>query len=329
MDKALFESLREFGIIPLAKVIDADEAATVGKCLLNEGIFSVRVPVSVNTFENVIRNFALNGHDLLIAADGVSSVDQVRRAVGAGAKYVFLASFDSEVVGYCLENGIAAISRVESGPQVEAALKAGMNLVSLSELSSLDEFRRLESLIAAYPEVRYIIMKEPESKELRSRCWRLDNILAMGNEIILASESASAEKIDAIASRARAAVKDMHGFDLLHLGINCRDTEMSLSLGKKMEFLFGFALRERPNSLFAGMGFEFMKSPGPGENGHIAIGTNDVSRAAAFLKLRGIEAVPGSERYNDNGTLRRVYLELDIGGFAVHLRRFPPDFRVD
>ncbi|MDR1731288.1 MAG: VOC family protein [Synergistaceae bacterium] len=112
-----------------------------------------------------------------------------------------------------------------------------------------------------------------------------------------------------------------HGFCLLHLGVNCANPEQSKEMAQKMAFLFGFELRERPNSSFAGTGFEFMKQPDLGEKGHIAIGTYDVARAARFLEAKGIHTLPGTERYEEDGTLRRVYLDLDVMGFAVHLRK--------
>ncbi|GHV37225.1 hypothetical protein FACS1894187_13410 [Synergistales bacterium] len=114
-----------------------------------------------------------------------------------------------------------------------------------------------------------------------------------------------------------------HGFCLLHVGVNCSDAEQSMAMAQKMAFLFGFAIRERPNSNFAGIGFEFMKKPDLGEKGHIAIGTYDVARAAAFLEQRGIRSIPGTERYDDDGGMRRVYLDFDMLGFAVHLRKHP------
>lgn len=145
---------------------------------------------------------------------------------------------------------------------------------------------------------------------------------------LLSSEGVTAAVCDWIADSenvelaASDAVSAMHGFSLLHIGINCESAEQSMDIAKKMGFLFGFKLRERPNSNFAGLGFEFMKKPDLGEKGHIGLGTNNAVRAAAYLERKGIKSISGSERRNDDGSLRRLYLDMDIIGFAIHLRRY-------
>jgi len=74
--------------------------------------------------------------------------------------------------------------------------------------------------------------------------------------------------------------------------------------------------------MFADPGFELMKTPDLGKNGHVAIGVNDIPRALTYLRQKGVSPIAGTERYQDDGSLRRVYLDLEISGFAFHLRSY-------
>ena len=70
---------------------------------------------------------------------------------------------------------------------------------------------------------------------------------------------------------------------------------------------------------FVGAGFEIMKKPGRGQNGHIAIACNSAERAKWHLESRGFAFDAGSEEFTKDGRLRLVYMKDEIAGFALHL----------
>ena len=55
-----------------------------------------------------------------------------------------------------------------------------------------------------------------------------------------------------------------------------------------------------------------------GKNGHIAIKTNSIARAMAYLERNGVEIDMDTAKFSD-GAMIAVYLKEEIGGFAVHL----------
>ena len=73
-------------------------------------------------------------------------------------------------------------------------------------------------------------------------------------------------------------------------------------------------------SIFAGTALEVMKTPYLGKNGHIAIRTNYIERAINYLTtVLGVEFNEESVIKDEKGALRAIYLQEEIGGFAVHL----------
>ncbi len=124
---------------------------------------------------------------------------------------------------------------------------------------------------------------------------------------------------DVITARAQAAVEKMLGFELLHVGINNPDAKTSNVVAGKFEQLFGFAKEDKGGAYFAGSFIESMKKPFFGTHGHIAIGTNYPVRAVWYLQQRGTAFNWKSAGYNPDGSLRVIYLQDEIGGFAVHI----------
>lgn len=91
------------------------------------------------------------------------------------------------------------------------------------------------------------------------------------------------------------------------------------SVASKFDNLFGFTKKVGNSSIFAGIEVEAMKNAGRGANGHIAIGTNSVVRAKNYLEsVKGVKFIEESASVK-NGKLTAIYMEEEIGGFAVHL----------
>jgi 2-dehydro-3-deoxyphosphogluconate aldolase/(4S)-4-hydroxy-2-oxoglutarate aldolase len=62
-----------------------------------------------------------------------------------------------------------------------------------------------------------------------------------------------------------------------------------------------------------------MKFPFLGKKGHIAIKTNSVDRAIAYLSEIGISFDENTRKLDSNGKTKAIYLSEEIGGFAIHL----------
>ena len=64
---------------------------------------------------------------------------------------------------------------------------------------------------------------------------------------------------------------------------------------------------------------ECNKAPGRGANGHIAIGTYNVDRAVYHLGLQGVRFDQASRKTDAKGNTKAIYLQDEVGGFAIHL----------
>lgn len=129
----------------------------------------------------------------------------------------------------------------------------------------------------------------------------------------------AAGKYDEIQALTEEAVRTMLGFELRHIGVNCEDESAADAVASRYDELFGFTKKTGNSSIFAGIEIEAMKKAGRGANGHIAIGTNSVARAKNYLaSVKNVKFIEDSAVIK-NGKLIAIYMEEEIGGFAVHL----------
>ncbi len=99
------------------------------------------------------------------------------------------------------------------------------------------------------------------------------------------------------------------------LCINAKEAE---NVAGQIFDIVGFPMNFTTGSIFVGAQFEVLKRQYLGTHGHIAIGTNSIERAIAYLNRKGIGIRPETKNEKD-GKLQTVYLDVEIGGFAIHL----------
>ena len=120
-------------------------------------------------------------------------------------------------------------------------------------------------------------------------------------------------------------MSEMPHYTLKHIGFNTPDEPSAQLLTDTLCHLFNVERgKETPVSLFTDSMFEIMKYDDPhrrGVHGHIALQTGDVEAAMADLQSKGITFQQDSIRRDSAGNIIFVYLEQQVGGFAVHLTR--------
>ncbi len=112
------------------------------------------------------------------------------------------------------------------------------------------------------------------------------------------------------------------GLCILHIGVNADGEEDARRLAEEFRTLMGFVPKEGRSSIFASPLVEIMKKDGPGEKGHIAIGTHDVAKAAEYFRSTGMGLKEETAQYSESGELTFIYLARQIGGFAIHLKKY-------
>lgn len=97
MNKVL-ESLKEIGIVPVVVLDDAKDAAPLAEALIEGGLPCAEVTFRTAAAEESIRIMAEKYPEMLVGAGTVLTIDQVNRAVKAGAKFIVSPGLNPQVV---------------------------------------------------------------------------------------------------------------------------------------------------------------------------------------------------------------------------------------
>ena len=317
MSSEIIKKIGELGIVPVVKIDDAKDAAPLAEALIKGGLPVAEITFRTAAAEEAIRNITGSVPDILVGAGTVLSIEQVKRAVDAGAEFIVTPGLNPRVVEYCVREQIAVTPGCSNPSDIEKALEFGLDVVKFFPSEASGGIKTLKAISAPYSMVRFIPTGGINADNL-VEYLSFSKVLACGGSWMVKDELIRKGNFDEITRLTREAVNLMLGFDLAHIGINAADAQEALEVSKKFSSIFGLPLKEGNNSNFAGTGIEVSKGAGLGKNGHIAIKTNSIARAMAYLERNGVEIDMDTAKFSD-GAMIAVYLKEEIGGFAVHL----------
>lgn len=111
-------------------------------------------------------------------------------------------------------------------------------------------------------------------------------------------------------------------FEIVHVGVNCENAAEAEQCAEQFATLFRLAVnpaKESADARFTGTQIEWMKAPGRGRNGHIALATADLPVARQYLEEKGFAFDDDSIKRMEDDRILVIYAKQEIGGFAIHL----------
>ena len=312
------QKIYDMGILPVIKISKVETALPLAKALCDGGLPAAEITFRTACAADAIRAITKVYPDMLVGAGTVLTPAQVDEAVEAGASFIVSPGFNPRVVSYCREKNITIIPGCSSPTDIEAAMELGLTTVKFFPAEAAGGLPMLKAMSAPYGKMLFMPTGGISPDNLLSYL-KFNKILACGGSFMVKEDLIESGNFKAIEELTRAAVKNMLGLEFLHVGINCENADEALRGARMLETMFGQTVADGNKSAFAGTAFEFMKQPGKGKYGHIAIRTNFCDRAIAYFKRQGFTFDQSTLVLDDNGKAKFIYFAEEICGFAFHL----------
>lgn len=313
------EKIGLLGLVPVVVFDDIEDALPTAKAMVEGGLpimeITLRTPQGLPAIEKIGKAYP----EILLGAGTVLSVEQAKSAVEAGAKFIVSPGLNDDVVKWCLDNDVPITPGCVTPTEIEHALGLGLKVLKFFPASVYGGINGCKALYGPYRMIKFIPTGGVALNNL-SEYVDKTYIHAIGGGWLCSPKDMKEKKYENITKTVKASIDVLLGFELAHVGINMASESEAKSVAKQIDDIFGFGVKEGNSSVFAGTGFEIMKSVYKGENGHIAIKTNNIERAIYYLGTRGYQVDAETKKEKD-GKMVAVYLSSkdDIGGFALHL----------
>lgn len=311
--------ISNYGIVPVIKIDSVETAVPLAEALISAGLPVAEITFRTAQAEESIKRIVKAYPEMLVGAGTVLSIEQVDKAVNAGAKFIVTPGFNPKVVSYCISNKITVIPGASIPSDMEKALEMGLDVVKFFPAEQSGGVEYLKAVGGPYTTLKFIPTGGVNAKNLNTYLSQ-KNVAACGGSWMVKSDLIEGGDFEAIKKLAKDAIQTMLGFSLGHVGINCVDLNDADSVAKEFSNIFSLDYKMGNSSIFAGEAVEVMKSQYLGRNGHIAIKTNFVDRAVTYLSEMGITFDESTRKTGPSGETKAIYLTEEIGGFAIHLK---------
>lgn len=314
----ILEEIKQYGIIPVIKINQLENALPLAKALCDGGLPIAEITFRTSCASQAIQTISTAYPNMLVGAGTVLTVEQAKSAKDAGAKFIVSPGLNPKVVNFCVENNICIIPGCITPGEIEQAIALGLDTVKFFPAEAAGGIKMIKALSAPYKDIHFIPTGGIDEKNI-NEYLSFQKVIACGGSFMVSESLVDAKKFDEIAQITNQAMLHILGFELAHVGINASASDEAKEISSQFSTIFSLPIKDGSSSMFIGNMFEVMKSKYLGEHGHIAVKTNHIERAVSYLKQKGVRFDLETSKYNTKGELIAIYLTEQIGGFAVHL----------
>ncbi len=316
--EAILKQISEVGIVPVIKIDRVEDALPLAKALCDGGLPVAEVTFRTECAKDAMAVITKELPEMLVGAGTVLTVQQVDDAVEAGAKFIVSPGLNPAIVKYCQQKGVMIVPGCANPSDVECAIELGLDVVKFFPAEAAGGIKMIKAMAAPYTKMRFMPTGGINASNLNDYL-SFDKIVACGGSWMVNEELIATKQFDKIASLTEEAVKAMLGIELAHVGVNMDDAAAAQVASQEFAKLLCQPVKEGNSSFFVGTGIEVTKTPALGAKGHIAYRTNYLARAINYLQSKGVKFNMETAKYDAKGKMVAVYLEAEIGGFAIHL----------
>jgi 2-dehydro-3-deoxyphosphogluconate aldolase/(4S)-4-hydroxy-2-oxoglutarate aldolase len=316
---AMEQQIYELGVLPVIKIEDAANAKGLAKALIDGDLPAAEVTFRTKAARDAIKAISQEFPEMLMGAGTILTTVQVDEAVAAGAKFIISPGLNPKIVEYCTSKNIPIYPGINNPSQIEQAIELGLNVVKFFPAEPSGGLNMLKAMSAPYGNMKFMPTGGINAANIE-KYLEFKKILACGGSWMVPENLIESKDFAAITKLTAEAVQTVIGFKFLHLGIDNADE----AAGKKcldLLSIFGERVsREIPVAYFT-QSYEVLKVKSRGEKGHIAYSVNNLERALAFLKRKGINAIPETVKVDANNKPIFAYTDAVASGFAIHLNQ--------
>lgn len=213
MNEKMNEQIAAFGVVPVVVLNDAKDARPLAQALVEGGLAVAEVTFRTEAAEESIRIMTEAYPDMLVGAGTVLTVEQVDRAVAAGARFIVSPGFDPEIVDYCLEKNIPVYPGTVTPTEVAQAVKRGLTVCKFFPAEQFGGVSTIKALAAPYTMVKFMPTGGVNLKNLREYLG-CDKIAACGGTWMVKGDlirEGRFDEIRRITAEAAEIVKEVRG----------------------------------------------------------------------------------------------------------------------
>lgn len=204
--KTIEEQFYDLGVVPVVVLNKAEDALPLAKALIKGGLPCAEVTFRTEAAEESIRRMSQSFPEMLVGAGTVLTLEQVKRAVNAGAKFIVSPGLDLEIVDYCIKHKIPVFPGCITPSEVAQAVKRGIKIVKFFPAEQAGGIAMIKAMSAPYRAMRFMPTGGISVNNLKDYL-SFDRVICCGGSWMVKEELMAAGDFDKIESLAKKAAE--------------------------------------------------------------------------------------------------------------------------
>ena len=150
------ERLYSFGIIPVIVINKKEDALPLAKALIDGELPCAEITFRTEAAEEAIKLISQTYPEMLVGAGTVLSIEQVKKATNAGAKFIVAPGFDKELVDYCIKENIPVFPGCLTPTELTEAIKRNLKVVKFFPSETFGGLKTIKAVSAPFSMLRFI-----------------------------------------------------------------------------------------------------------------------------------------------------------------------------
>ena len=152
----VLDRLHGCGVVPVVVLDDVKDAVATAKALLAGGVDVMEITFRTAAAADSIKAVAENCPDMLVGAGTIITLDQCKKAVECGAKFIVSPGFDEEVVRWCVERSVPITPGCVTPSEIMAAMKLGLTVVKFFPAGVYGGLSAMKALSDPFGGIKFI-----------------------------------------------------------------------------------------------------------------------------------------------------------------------------
>lgn len=152
----IYEKIEQKKIVPVIKLDSSENAAPLADALINGGLPIAEVTFRTAAARDSIKIMTQKYPDMLVGAGTVTSVEQAKQALDAGASFLVSAGFNRKVTEYAIDKNIPIFPGVCTPTELMMLLEYDLPIAKFFPPEQYGGLNTIKALAAPFPNIRFM-----------------------------------------------------------------------------------------------------------------------------------------------------------------------------
>lgn len=150
------EQIAKHKIVPVIALQNANDALPLAEALIAGGLPVAEITFRTQAAEESIRRTVGAHGNMLVGAGTITSAEQARRAVDAGASFIVTAGFSRAVTEYCVQNSVPVFPGVCTPSELMWLLEYNLDVAKFFPAEQYGGLATIKALAAPFPNMKFM-----------------------------------------------------------------------------------------------------------------------------------------------------------------------------